>query len=233
MKQAKAHFGDTELQQVGQGRVSHKNIMQFDGCIKLKSAVLALIVFYLDLGKYMFIKYQRISRDRYNQTTRTPREGDGYNTRKNMQMISQLERHHANSLHSCLTLCDPWTVAHQAPLSLGFSRQEYWSGLSFPPPGNLSNPGVEPASLASPALASGFFTSSTTQEAQKSIRWMHNVMKGKIVLTNRSLLCFKLTLALQPQYSYSAQPAAVFYAEEQVRRPPNLSPHICKRCQSN
>ena len=142
MKQAKAHFGDTELQQVGQGRVSHKNIMQFDGCIKLKSAVLALIVFYLDLGKYMFIKYQRISRDRYNQTTRTPREGDGYNTRKNMQMISQLERHHANSLHSCLTLCDPWTVAHQAPLSLGFSRQEYRSGLPYPFPGDLPTQGL-------------------------------------------------------------------------------------------
>ena len=123
--------------------------------------------------------------------------------------------------------------AHQAPLSLGFSRQEYWSGLSFPPPGDLSNPRVEPTSLASPSLAGGFFTSSTTWEAQKGIRWMHKVMKGKIVLTNKSLPCFKLTLALQPQYSYRAQPAAVFYAEEQVLRPPNLSPHICQRCQSN
>ena len=50
----------------------------------------------------------------------------------------------------------PWTVAHQAPLSLGFSRQEYWNGLPFLPPGNLPNPGIEPASLASPALAGGF-----------------------------------------------------------------------------
>ena len=54
----------------------------------------------------------------------------------------------------------PWTVAHQAPLSVGFSRQEYWSGLPFPSPGNLPNPESEPASLTSPALAGGFFTTS-------------------------------------------------------------------------
>ena len=52
----------------------------------------------------------------------------------------------------------PWTVAHQAPLSMGFPRQEYWSGLPFPPPGHLPNLGMEPTSPASPALAGGFFT---------------------------------------------------------------------------
>ena len=46
------------------------------------------------------------------------------------------------------TLCNPWTVAHQPPLSMEFSRQEYWSGLPFPCPGNLPNPGVEPRSPA-------------------------------------------------------------------------------------
>ena len=51
-----------------------------------------------------------------------------------------------------------WTVAHQAPLSMGFSRQEFWSGLSCPPPGNLPDPGIEPESLTYPALAGGFFT---------------------------------------------------------------------------
>ena len=56
----------------------------------------------------------------------------------------------------------PRTVAHQAPLSMGFSRQEYRSGLPFPPPGNLPKPGIE---LESPALAGGFFTISTTWEA--------------------------------------------------------------------
>ena len=49
----------------------------------------------------------------------------------------------------------PWALAHQAPLTMEFSRQEYWSGLPFFPPGDLPNPGIKPAS---PALAGGFFT---------------------------------------------------------------------------
>ena len=49
----------------------------------------------------------------------------------------------------------PWTVAHQAPLRMGFPGQEYWSGLPFPSPGDLPNPGIEPKS---PALAGSFFT---------------------------------------------------------------------------
>ena len=53
-----------------------------------------------------------------------------------------------------------WTVTHQAPLSMGFSRQGYWSGLPFPSPGDLPNPGIEPVSLVSPALAGGFLTTS-------------------------------------------------------------------------
>ena len=51
-----------------------------------------------------------------------------------------------------------WTVACQAPLSMGFSRQEYWNGLPFLPPGDLPNPGIEPESFESPALAGSFFT---------------------------------------------------------------------------
>ena len=50
-----------------------------------------------------------------------------------------------------------WTIAHQAPLSLGFSRQEYWNLMPFPPPGNLPNRGIESTSLAFPALAGTFF----------------------------------------------------------------------------
>ena len=65
-------------------------------------------------------------------------------------------------MSNCATL---WTVALQAPLSMGFSWQEYWSGLPCPPPGDLPNPGIEPTSLMSPALAGGFFTTSTTWEA--------------------------------------------------------------------
>ena len=49
----------------------------------------------------------------------------------------------------------PWTVPHQAPLSMGFPRQEYWSGLPFPPPEDLPDPGIEPVS---PTLAGRFFT---------------------------------------------------------------------------
>ena len=49
---------------------------------------------------------------------------------------------------SCPTLATPWTVAHQIPLSMGFSRQEYWSGLPFPSPGDLPNPAIEPGSSA-------------------------------------------------------------------------------------
>ena len=49
---------------------------------------------------------------------------------------------------SCPTLCDPWTIAHQAPLSMEFSRQEYWSRFLFPSPGDLPNPGIEPRSPA-------------------------------------------------------------------------------------
>ena len=62
-----------------------------------------------------------------------------------------------DKVHECMLsrfcrvqLCvTPWTVAHQAPLSVGFSKQEYWSGLPCPPPGDLPNPGIEPATLTS------------------------------------------------------------------------------------
>ena len=56
----------------------------------------------------------------------------------------------------------PPTIALQAPLSMGFSRQEYWSGLPCLPPGDLPDPGIEPASVMSPAVAGGFFTPSAT-----------------------------------------------------------------------
>jgi len=61
----------------------------------------------------------------------------------------------------------PWTVAHQAPLSMGFSRQEYWSGLPFPSPENLPHPGIKPTSRVSPALAGSFLIISTTWEAKR------------------------------------------------------------------
>ena len=62
-----------------------------------------------------------------------------------------------------------WTISYQAPLFMGFSRQEYWSGLPCSPPGDLPNPGIEPVSLTSPALAGGFFITSTTWETHEYV----------------------------------------------------------------
>ena len=70
----------------------------------------------------------------------------------------------AKSLQLCPTLCDPVDCVHQAPLSMGFSRQEYWSELPFLSPGDLPNPGLEPVSLMSPVLAGGFFITIATWE---------------------------------------------------------------------
>ena len=69
----------------------------------------------------------------------------------------------AQSLQSCPNLCNAMDyIACQAPLSIEFSRQEYYSGLPCPPSGDLPDPGIEPASLRSPGLADGFFTTSAT-----------------------------------------------------------------------
>ena len=70
----------------------------------------------------------------------------------------------AKSLQSCLALCSPKDCSPQAPLSMGFSRWEDWSGLPCPPPGDLPNPGTEPATLRSPELAGRCFASSATWE---------------------------------------------------------------------
>ena len=67
--------------------------------------------------------------------------------------------------HSCVLVFEtPWTVARQTPLSMGLSRQGHWSGLPFPFPGDLPDPGIEPESLMPPALADVFFTTSATWE---------------------------------------------------------------------
>ena len=83
--------------------------------------------------------------------------------------------------HACLLSCfsrvwlfvSLWIVACQAPLSMRFSRQEYWSGLPCPPPEELPHPGIEPLSLTAPALAGGFFTTVFTWEAQKAFHNWH------------------------------------------------------------
>ena len=78
-------------------------------------------------------------------------------------------------MHVCVLSCVScvrlfvtlWTTARQAPLSVGFYRKEYWSGLPCPPPGVLPDSGIDPESPSSLALAGGFFTTSTTWEAQR------------------------------------------------------------------
>ena len=64
----------------------------------------------------------------------------------------------AQSLRRVRLSATPWTVAHQGPLPMGFSRQEYWSGYPFPSKGYLPDPGIEPKSLGPPSLTGGFFT---------------------------------------------------------------------------
>ena len=71
---------------------------------------------------------------------------------------------HSETLSHVQLFATPWTVAHQAPLSMGFSWQEYWSGVPFPLPGNLPDPGIK---LASPALAGGFFTAEPSGKCNK------------------------------------------------------------------
>ena len=78
-------------------------------------------------------------------------------------------------VHPRLVAATPWTAAHQAPLSMGLSRLEYWSGLPCPPHlGGLPSPGIGPTSLVSPALVVGFFTTSTSWKAQRERQMSSN-----------------------------------------------------------
>ena len=91
-----------------------------------------------------------------------------------MQVVKHLPAYLYVCLHACMLshfgcvhlFVTPWTVAHQAPLSMGFSRQEYWSGLPCPPPGDLLDPGIEPGSLISPTLSGRFFISKWTWDLE-------------------------------------------------------------------
>ena len=98
-------------------------------------------------------------------------------------------------LHACLSpfsrvwlFVTPWTIAHQPPPSAEFSRQEYWSGLSCPLPGDFLNPGIEPTSLGSSALADGFFTTGATWEAPGCF-WSKTPQVISLVNLSRSKAC--------------------------------------------
>ena len=81
---------------------------------------------------------------------------------------------------SYLTLVTPWTVARQAPLSMGFSRQEYWSGLPRPPPGHLPSPGIQPASLTSPVRTGGFLPLKPPGKDLLSLHWVGRSIFRKV-----------------------------------------------------
>ena len=67
----------------------------------------------------------------------------------------------------------PWTIACQAPLSMGFSRQKYWSGLPCPPPSHFPDPGIEPEFLVSPTLAGKFFTTAPSGKTMMRFKCKH------------------------------------------------------------
>ena len=105
-----------------------------------------------------------------------------------------------------------WTVAHQAPLSIGFSRQEYWSGLPRPPPRDLPDPGIEPTSLASPALQVDLLPLS-----HREALWCHVIFKKSescgitdswtfcIEHTNLSFLASDFCISFQIREIFSSQ----------------------------
>ena len=108
----------------------------------------------------------------------------------------------------------PRTVAHQAPPSTGFSRQEYWSGLPFPPQGDLPKPRFEPLSPASPALAGRFFTTRATQEAL----WGHMIFCFKVYLQNE-------TQCLTPSKGTSSR--LISLPPDSETKEASYSPSIC------
>ena len=138
-----------------------------------------------------------------------------------------------------LSLASPWTIAHQdyspttAQLSMECSRQEYWSALPFPPPGDLLNPGIEPASPASLALADGFFTtqppgkpSNTLQHSSKTILLKHK--SGHLTPVFWTLHRLPVSLK-ETQSLHSPQAAGGLTPPDPVPCPS----HTCSACSSN
>ena len=81
----------------------------------------------------------------------------------------------------------PWSITRQAPLSVEFSKQEYWSGLPFPIPGDLPDPGIEPTSPASPILASRFFTIEPPEKPQLLIKLPQTVIEVTLLFILKDL----------------------------------------------
>ena len=123
----------------------------------------------------------------------------------------------------CATL---WTVVGQAPLSMGFSRQEYWSGLRCSSPGDLPNPGIESGSLTSPALAGGFFITSATWEGpcQISCNFKYRGQAGTILFRVWFIIlillsaCFGNELRCPPYLNgHLSSPTLMAESEEELK----------------
>ena len=97
------------------------------------------------------------------------------------------------SLSHVQDFATPWTVACQAPLSMEFSRQEYWSGLPFLPPGHPADPGIELESPESPTLAGGFFTTVPLGSPHLGYRCKKKKKKWKVILSSNLLSIYRLT----------------------------------------
>ena len=106
-------------------------------------------------------------------------------------LLVQCVQHFTHAWH----FVTPWTAAPQAPLSMGVPRQGYWSGLPFPPPGDLPDAGVKPRSPASPALAGRFFTHWATWKPQRGFHFVIHVK----VLYGLTVICDPLLLLSPPQ----------------------------------
>ena len=110
--------------------------------------------------------------------------------------------HHPTDVHTCMLSCFShvwlfailWTIACQAPLSMGFAKQEYWSGLPCPLPGDLLDPGIEPASPVFPDIAGGFFTPEPPEKpTQLTISYKLNCWKGLLIPQDQIRSCLNYT----------------------------------------
>ena len=119
---------------------------------------------------------------------------------ENSSVISQKVKHRttlkvkseSEVAQSCLILCNPWTVAHQAPPSMGFSRQEYWSGLPFPSPGDLPDPGIEPTS---PTLQADALTSAPPGKPNDSVLPLLTIYPKELRLETATGICIPMFIS--------------------------------------
>ena len=120
---------------------------------------------------------------------------------------------HAYLLSHVQLFVTPWTIACQAPLPMEFSRQAYWSGLPFPSPGDLSDPGIDPLFLVSPALAGGFFTTRPPGKPQHLDIWyvgLHLYACPELFVRGEPL-CWGVVVTLRYQLPVACLASWFFY----------------------